>query len=179
MHVICGFKTGFASQRDIISILCRTFKSFFSASNKQVDSSVFYPASSYQECRKTLLKEQFLRALIGLFGPQVEAGTVQKALSLGHIPISLAGGLQCWCPQPHNSKGFIPWLRQLLLREPHLICQVFHSGRRPLLELSLSTQGQGNNSLFMAERKIVNWDKVIAVINSRKLQKEVEEYPEK
>ena len=34
MQVICGFKTGFASQRGIISILCRTFKSFFSASNK-------------------------------------------------------------------------------------------------------------------------------------------------
>lgn len=86
MHVICGFKTAFASKRGIISILCGAFKSFFSASNKQVDTSVFCPASSYQEDRKTLLKEQFVKVLIGLFGPQVEAGTVQKTLFLWHIP---------------------------------------------------------------------------------------------
>lgn len=42
------------------------------------------------------------------------------------------------------------------------------------MELSLRIKGQENNKLFVAERKIVcfdimNWDKVTAVVNSRKL----------
>lgn len=69
MHVIFGFKIAIALPgRGIISISCRTFKSFFSSSNKWVDCGVFCHTDSYQEYRKTFLKESFLKATWDLSG---------------------------------------------------------------------------------------------------------------
>lgn len=67
-----------------------------------------------------------------------------------------------------RQKGCFPWPGQLLLHALNLVCWSLHPGRRPLVELSLSTDGQENNGLFVGEKEMVyfdniKWDKVTAV----------------